>query len=163
MSDIDSAPDAALAETVKAICAEHGNRQDALIEILHDVQGGIGHVPEAAVEPLAACLNLSRADVHGVITFYHDFHRSPRGRNVIRICRAEACQANGCETLAVHAREVLGVDFGGTTADGEFTLESVYCLGNCALGPSLMIGGNLHARVDAERFSTLVRETRKSK
>jgi formate dehydrogenase subunit gamma len=155
--DID---DTALAETAVAVAARHGHRPDALIEILHDLQAEVGYVPEAAVQPLAKALNLSRAEVHGVISFYHDFHREPHGRHVIRVCRAEACQSVGCESLAKHAEASLGVGFGKTRGDGSATLEAVYCLGNCALGPAVMIDGELHGRVDAARFDALVKELR---
>ena len=149
-----------LAAAVQRICADHGNRPDALIEILHELQAEVGYVPEAAVQPLASALNLSRAEVHGVISFYHDFHREPAGRHVIHVCRAEACQSVGCESLARHAETALGVPFGGTRADGAATLKAVYCLGNCALGPSVMIDGDLHGRVDARRFDDLIAELR---
>ncbi len=158
MADTQTGTNPALQEIVRAICADHGNRPDALIEILHDVQGGAGCVPEDAIPVLAECLNLSRADVHGVVTFYHDFRRTPAGRHEIALCLAEACQANGCDGLADHVRSRLGVDMGETTADGAFTLKAVYCLGNCALGPSVMIDGALHARVDADRFDALLAE-----
>lgn len=153
--DID---DTALAETVTAISARHGHRSDRLIEILHDLQAQVGCVPDAAVQPLATALNLSRAEIHGVISFYHDFRREPRGRHVIRVCRAEACQSVGCESLAHHAESALGVSFGQTRGDGAATLEAVYCLGNCALGPSVMVDGELYGCVDAARFDSLLRE-----
>ena len=97
-----------------------------------------------------------------MISFYHDFDRSPPGRHVLKICRAESCQATGSNALAAHAEDALGVPFGATTSDGEFTLKAVYCLGNCALGPSLLVGENLHARVDADKFDTLVADLRGS-
>jgi formate dehydrogenase subunit gamma len=150
--------DSALAETVTAISARHGDRPDRLIEILHELQAQVGYVPEAAVQPLATALNLSRAEVHGVISFYHDFHREPPGRHLIKICRAEACQSVGCESLARHAETSLGIGFGKTRGDGAATLEAVYCLGNCALGPSVMINGELYGRVDSARFDSLVKE-----
>lgn len=150
--------DTALAETAVTTAARFDNRPDALIEILHALQDEIGYVPEAVVQPLASALNLSRAEVHGVISFYHDFHREPPGRHIVRVCRAEACQSVGCEALARHAESTLGVAFGQTRADGKATLEPVYCLGNCALGPSVMIDGELHGRVDPSRFDALMRE-----
>ncbi len=153
----------AVAETVTAICADFGNRPDALIEILHGIQGEFGFVPEDAVAPVAAALNMTRADVHGVISFYHDFEREKPGRHVLKLCRAESCQANGSNALAAHAEAALGVPFGGTTDDGEFTLKAVYCLGNCALGPSVLVGETLHARVDPEKFDGLLAELKGSK
>lgn len=146
----------ALDATVAEACERHGTRPDALIEILHELRAALGHVPRAAVPLLAEALNLSRADVHGVVSFYHDFENEPGGRRMIRICRAEACQAMGCEALVDHAERTLGVACGDTTADGALSLRAVYCLGNCALAPSVMIGERLHGRVDGARFDALV-------
>lgn len=154
-ADIDESQ---LAETVSALCAAYGNRPTDLIEMLHEIQARLGYVPEGATQHLAQALNLSRAEVHGVISFYHDFHRTSPGRHIVRVCRAEACQAVGCEALAKHAETALGVGFGETRGDGKATLKAVYCLGNCALGPSVMIDGDLHGRVDAQRFDALMRE-----
>jgi formate dehydrogenase subunit gamma len=128
----------------------------ALLPILHGVQDALGYVPPGAVALIAAELNLTRAEVHGVVTFYHYFRTTRPGRQVLQLCRAEACQALGAAALERHAKQRLGVDFHGTTADGRYTLEPVYCLGNCACGPSLMLGQELHGRVSAERFDTLV-------
>jgi formate dehydrogenase subunit gamma len=152
-----------VAGTVRGICADFDDRPEALIEILHAVQEAFGFVPDDAVGELANSLNLSRADVHGVISFYHDFDRDKPGRHVLKICRAESCQANGSNALANHAEGALGVPFGGTTGDGEFTLKAVYCLGNCALGPSVLIGETLHARVDPVKFDSLVAGLREAK
>ena len=153
-ADIDESH---LAETVSAVCAASDNRPADLMEMLHEIQARLGYVPEGATQLLAQALNLSRAEVHGVISFYHDFQRTPLGRHIVRVCRAEACQAVGCEALAKHAATSLGVGFGETRGDGKATLEAVYCLGNCALGPSVMIDGDLHGRVDAQRFDALIR------
>ena len=101
-------------------------------------------------------LNLSRAEVHGVLSFYHDFRQAPAGRHVVKMCRAEACQAMHTETVCAHAEKRLGTKFGETNADGTYTLEAVYCLGNCALSPAMMIDGNLYGRVDAQRFDTII-------
>lgn len=150
--------ESSLGETVTTVCAGHGNRPAALIEILHELQAQLGYVPEGATQRLATALNLSRAEVHGVISFYHDFHRTPPGRHIVRVCRAEACQSVGCEALAKHAEAALGVGFGETRPDGKATLEAVYCLGNCALGPAVMIDGELHGRVDAQHFDALMKE-----
>ena len=160
MSGNKDVDETALATMAQTICVRYGNRPDTLIEILHELQAQVGYVPEAAVQPLASALNLSRAEVHGVISFYHDFHRESAGRHVIRVCRAEACQSVGCESLAKHAETTLDVPFGKTRDDGKATLEAVYCLGNCALGPAVMIDGELHGRVDASRFDALVSELR---
>ena len=154
-NDIDASR---LDETVSTVCTAHGNRPADLIEILHEIQASLGYVPEGATQMLASALNLSRAEVHGVISFYHDFNRAPPGRHIVRVCRAEACQAVGCESLAKHAETSLGISFGKTRGDGQARLEAVYCLGNCALGPSVMIDGQLHGRVDAARFDALMDE-----
>lgn len=147
---------AAVAAALDAFAAEPG----ALLEVLHAVQQRLGHVPPAAVAVVARALNLSRAEVHGVLTFYPDFRQTPAGRHVVRLCRAEACQAVGARALEAHARRALGVDFHGTTADGSVTLEAAYCLGNCACGPSLLIDETLHARVSPSRFDALMRQAR---
>ena len=126
-----------------------------LLLVLHAVQDALGHIPPAAVPQIATGLNLSRAEVHGVVTFYHYFKSHPPGRRTLEICRAEACQAVGGEALAEHARKCLGVDFHGVTADGALSLEAVYCLGNCACGPSIRLGGTLHGRVTPECLDAL--------
>lgn len=147
---------AAVSAALDAFAAEPG----ALLEVLHAVQQRLGHVPPAAVAVVARALNLSRAEVHGVLSFYPDFRQTPAGRHVVRLCRAEACQAVGARALEDHARRALGVDFHGTTADGSVTLEAAYCLGNCACGPSLLIDETLHARVSPSRFDALMRQAR---
>lgn len=144
------------AREAAAIALRHGNRPDALIEILHDLQEEIGHVPEAALPALAKALNLSRAEVHGVVTFYHDFRRAPAGRHIIKVCRAEACQSMRGEALAALIAKSLKVKFGETTADGRITVEAVYCLGNCALAPAVMVDGRLVGRVDGKKFKSIV-------
>jgi len=133
------------------------NRQldGALLPVLHGIQDRLGWVPPRAVPLIAVELNLSRAEVHGVLTFYHYFRQQPPGQKVIYLCRAEACQAVGSVALEAHARRRLGIDFHGTSSDGQYTLEPVYCLGNCACGPSLMIDRELHAYVTPARFDEL--------
>jgi formate dehydrogenase subunit gamma len=128
----------------------------ALLPILHAVQEALRYVPKDAVPLIARELNLSVAEVHGVVSFYHYFLQERPGRQVMHLCRAEACQARGGVALEAYVKAKLGVDFHGTTRDGAITLEPVYCLGNCALGPSLMIDQQLHGRVTAERFDALV-------
>ncbi|TQV67788.1 formate dehydrogenase subunit gamma [Exilibacterium tricleocarpae] len=132
----------------------------ALLPILHGIQARLGYVPAAAVPAIARALKQTRAEIHGVISFYHDFRERPPGRHLLRLCRAEACQARGAGVLEAHVKQVLGLDYHQTTADGEFSLEPVYCLGNCACGPSLRIdnhsGSSILGRVDAERFDQLV-------
>jgi formate dehydrogenase subunit gamma len=141
-------------EAIDALKSEEG----ALLPILHEIQDRIGHVPPESIPVVAKALNLSRAEVHGVVTFYHHFRREPAGRCVVQVCRAEACQALGSAALETHAQRSLGVGFGETTSDGAVSLEAVFCLGNCATGPSVMIGDDIHGRVTPERFDALVRE-----
>lgn len=141
-------------------CARLKALPGALLPILHAVQEALTYVPKDAVPLIARELNLSIADVHGVVSFYHYFRKESPGRHVMHLCRAEACQALGSGALEAHAKATLGVDFHGTTRDGAVTLEPVYCLGNCALGPSLMIDQTLHGRVTAERFDALLSESR---
>jgi formate dehydrogenase subunit gamma len=143
-----------------AIDANRG-RPGALLPLLHAVQDALGYVPDAAVPLIAHALNLTRAEVHGVVTFYHHFRSTPPGRHVVRVCRAEACQALGARALEKHAKDTLGIDFHATTTDGAITLEAVYCLGNCACGPSVLVDADaLHARVTPEKFDALMREIR---
>lgn len=129
-----------------------------LLPILHSFVETFGYVPEPAVPMVAEALNLSRAEVHGVVTFYHDFRREPAGEHVIKLCRAEACQSAGCEALADHLVEKLGIEFGETTPDGRITLEPVYCLGLCSISPAAMIDGRLVARLDAKRLDKALEE-----
>ncbi len=132
----------------------------ALLPVLHGVQDALGYVPPGAVTLIASELNLSRAEVHGVVTFYHYFRTTKPGRQILQLCRAEACQSLGAAALEIHVKQKLGVDFHGTTADRQFTLEPVYCLGNCACGPALMLDGELHGRIDAEAFDELLASKR---
>lgn len=124
----------------------------ALLPVLHGVQEALGYVPEEAVGLIAREMNLSRADVHGVVSFYHHFRREPAGRHVVQLCRAESCQAMGAVELERHVKRRLGIDFHQTTADGACTFEPVYCLGNCACSPAMMIDGELKGRMTPERF-----------
>lgn len=132
-----------------------------LMPILHDLQETFGCVPIEAEPLIAEKLNITRAEVHGVVTFYHDFRREPAGAHVLRLCRAEACQSAGGEALAARAEAALGVAPGETTPDGMVSLEAVYCLGLCALAPSAMIDGRLVGRLDEKRLDALVNEARK--
>lgn len=145
-------------EAVRRIVADLKGRPGPLIEALHAIQAELGYVPPAAVPLVASELNLSRAEVHGVVSFYHHFRSTPPGAHSVSVCRAESCQAVGGEALAAHARRRLGVDFHETTPDGRFSLEPVYCLGNCACSPAVMIDGRLHGRVTPERFDALLSE-----
>ncbi len=144
------------AETVRRIVADLKSRPGPLLEVLHAVQAAVGYVPPAAVGLIAEGLNLSRAEVHGVVTFYHHFRSTPPGAHTVSLCRAESCQAVGGEALADHARRRLGVDFHETTSDGRVSLEPVYCLGNCACSPAIMVDGRLHGRVTPERLDALL-------
>ncbi len=148
--------DGSVAATVRAIVARHDAERGPLLPILHDIQAELGAIDADAVRAVADGLNLSRADVHGVVTFYSDFRPTPGGRSTVRVCRAEACQSVGADRLVEHARARLGVDLGGTTPDGAVTLESVFCLGNCALSPAVMVDDTLVGRVDEDRFDALV-------
>jgi formate dehydrogenase subunit gamma len=143
---------------VDAVLERLGRLPGALLPVLHGVQEALGYVPPGAVPVIANGLNLSRAEVHGVISFYHYFRSEKPGRHVLYLCRAEACQAVGAAALERHVKQKLGVDFHQTTADGRYTLQPVYCLGNCACGPSLMIDQDLHARMSAQRFDALLEE-----
>jgi len=152
---MDSLPSEQTA-TIRRIVAQHRERPGPLLEILHGVQSAFGYVPAGAVPVVAEELNLSRAEVHGVVTFYHFFRRSPPGAHTVSLCQAESCQSMGAEALAQHARQRLGIDFHETTADGRFSLEPIYCLGNCACSPAAMIDGQLHGRVTPEAFDALI-------
>jgi formate dehydrogenase subunit gamma len=148
------------ATAAREIALHYGNRPDALLEILHDLQEDLGFIPEAALPALAKSLNLSRAEVHGVVTFYHDFRREPAGRHVIKVCRAEACQSMGANELVGMIERYLKVKMGQTTADGAITVEAAFCLGNCALSPAVMVDEKLVGRVDARKFEKIVAECR---
>ncbi|MFN8828469.1 MAG: formate dehydrogenase subunit gamma [Labrys sp. (in: a-proteobacteria)] len=137
------------------------HREGPMLPILHGFMEAFGYVPDAAVPLVADALNLSRAEVHGVVTFYHDFRREPAGRHVIKLCRAEACQSAGCERLAGRLEGRLGIGFGETTPDGEVTLEAVYCLGLCATAPAAMIDDRLVGRLTEKRLDAVLAETLK--
>ncbi len=137
---------------VQSIALSLKDKPGALMLILRRVQDALGWVPPDSVPMIAKILNLSRAEVHGVVTFYHDFRHQPPGKNVIKVCRAESCQAMGAVALAEHIKERLNCDFGQTSADGAFTLDAVYCLGNCACSPAVVVNGKLLGRVTPRRF-----------
>lgn len=139
-------------ERARAIIDSHHTLRGALLPMLHALQEEFGYVDSQAVPLLAGALNLSQADVHGVVTFYHEFRQARPGRHVVKVCVAEACQARGADSLVEHLRSKLSVEMGQTSADGAFTLEAVYCLGNCALGPSALIDGNLLGRLSPARI-----------
>ncbi|QEM82314.1 formate dehydrogenase subunit gamma [Halomonas binhaiensis] len=131
------------------------HKPGALLPILHAIQDRLGFIPEAAIAQIADALGQTKAEVHGVISFYHHFRTTPPGRHVVQICRAEACQAVGARSLEAHAKASLGIDYHHTTADREITLEAVYCLGNCACGPSVRVDDRVLGRVTPERFDAL--------
>jgi formate dehydrogenase subunit gamma len=143
------------------IIAEHSHLEGATLVILHALQDAFGYVPEQAIPMVAQALNLSRAEVHGVFTFYHDFRHQPAGRHVLKLCRAEACQAAGGDALAARAEAKLGVTIGNTTADDRVTLEPIYCLGLCATAPSAMFDGRVVGRLDEARLDALVAEAQR--
>jgi formate dehydrogenase subunit gamma len=147
-------------EDILAIITPLIGMKGALLPILHALQDHFGHVPVHAVPTIAKALHLSRAEVHGVITYYHHFRSEPAGTHIVRLCRAEACQANGADDLALHAKAHLGCDFHQTTADGKITLEPAYCLGQCATGPAILIDDDIKARVTPSRFERLIKTLR---
>jgi formate dehydrogenase subunit gamma len=148
--------DSAAQDTVLGIVSTLKDKPGALLPVLHAIQDALGYVPAASVPLIAEGLNLSRADVHGVISFYHYFRETPPGRHTIHLCRAEACQSMNQRALEAHAKTRLGVGFHETTNDGAFSFEPVYCLGNCACSPAMMVDGELYGRVTAERFDEIV-------
>ena len=143
------------------IISEYSKYEGATLPILHALQEAFGYVPEPAIPMVAETLNLSRAEVHGVFTFYHDFRHEPAGRHVLKLCRAEACQAAGGDALAARAEAKLGIALGNTTADDRVTLEPIYCLGLCATAPSAMLDGRIVGRLDEARLDALVAEAQR--
>ncbi|OYY07403.1 MAG: formate dehydrogenase subunit gamma [Rhizobiales bacterium 35-68-8] len=146
------------AQLAAELIGAHRNRDGVLLPILHDLQSAFGYIPEPAVPMIAEALNLSRAEVHGVVTFYHDFRHAPAGRHVLKLCRAEACQSCGGDDLAARAESLLGIRLGDTTANGSVTVEAVYCLGLCATAPSAMFDGRLVGRLDRAKLDGLLAE-----
>ena len=133
----------------------------ALLPILHALQEEFGYIDPGAVPLVAEALNISKAEVHGVVTFYHDFRQQPPGRHLLKMCRAEACQSMGCDRVIDHVEKRLGAKLGETTADGNFSLDAVYCLGNCALSPALMLDGKPYGRVSAQVADFLIDDVRR--
>ncbi|MGE0386087.1 MAG: formate dehydrogenase subunit gamma [Gammaproteobacteria bacterium] len=153
----------AFANAVEEALASHAGRPGALLPVLHSVQDRIGHIPPEAVPVIAKALNLSRAEVHGVITFYPDFRSAPPPRHVVRICVAEACQAMGADAIVRQARDSLGVAFPGHTAGGEVAIEPAYCFGNCACAPTVEVDGQLTGRTSPEQVDGILQTLRWSK
>ena len=147
---------ASLRDAVTPLIDGHRDLPGGLMPLLHAVQDALGHVPDEVVPQIAQAFNLSRAEVHGVVTYYHHFRREPAGRTVVQLCRAEACQSCGADALMAHAEKTLGCAAHHTRADGAFTLEPVYCLGLCASSPAMKVGERLHARVTPEKFDRIV-------
>jgi formate dehydrogenase subunit gamma len=147
-------------ERAAGIIAEYANTEGPVLPILHALQEAFGFLSDDALRAVATALNLSRAEIYGIASFYHDFRRHPPGRHRLQLCRAEACQAVGGEALAEHAKQSLNVDWHGTTADGAITLEPVYCLGLCACGPSALLDGEPLGRLNASRLDAQISAVR---
>ena len=145
---------------IDAHIASHRSMPGALMPLLHAIQDDLGYVPESSYPGIAKALNLSVAEVHGVVTFYHHFRTHAPGRHILQICRAESCQAMGSEALEAHVKKTLGVDYHETTQDGAITLEAIYCLGNCACSPSIMIDERVCGRVDVDRINQIIAEAK---
>lgn len=146
------------AEQISAVMEDFITLEGPLLPMLHGLQAEFGYVPQAAVELIAEALNLSKAEVHGVISFYHNFRKAPAGRHVVKICRAEACQAVGGEALGEAVLAKLGLDWHGTTRNGAVSLEPVYCLGLCACAPAAMVDGKVIGRVTEDRMTRILQE-----
>ncbi|MGH8175143.1 MAG: formate dehydrogenase subunit gamma [Steroidobacter sp.] len=143
-------------EEVERALTENRTYPGALLQVLHAVQRRLGYIPAQAIPVVASALNLSRAEVHGVVTFYHYFRQTPAGRHLVQLCQAEACKSMRGAELTMHAKQRLAVEFHQTTSDGQISLEPVYCLGNCACAPAAMIDGELFGRLTTERFDALI-------
>lgn len=152
--------DTDIAAKIEAIVGRLKALEGPLLPILHDVQEEFGHVPQAALPVIAEGLNLSRAEVHGVVSFYHDYRDQPAGRHVIKLCRAEACQSMGGDDIAERLLELLGIDWHETSSDGAVTVEPVYCLGLCACAPAAMVDGDVIGRFDADSAASLAKAVR---
>lgn len=158
MQDLETKQD--LSAKVDALIAQYRHMLGALLPLLHAIQDDIGYVPESSYPQIAKALSLSVAEVHGVVTFYHHFRTHKPGRHVVQICRAESCQSMGSGALEAHAKKCLNVDYHQTTSDDAITLEAVYCLGNCALSPAVMMDGEVYGRVSAADLDALIAEAR---
>jgi len=145
-------------ETVQAVITTLKDKPGALLPILHGIQDALGYIPADSVSAIAQGLHLSRAEVHGVISFYHYFRDTPPGKQTIHICRAESCQSMGGKQLEQHVKDQLGIDYHETTADGQFSLEPVYCLGNCACSPAIQVGADIYGRVSPQGFDAIINE-----
>lgn len=149
-----------VAARTRAVIAELGGLEGPLLPILHGIQEEFGHVPSDSLPIIAIALNISKAEVHGVVTFYHDYRNHPAGRHVLKVCQAEACQSMGSDAVAARLKQLLGIGFHETTKDGSVTLEPVYCLGLCACAPSAMLDGEVIGRVDEDTIDEIVEAVR---
>lgn len=143
-------------QLIRDIITSHQSRPGAMLPILHGIQDRVGYIPEAAVPIIAEAMRQTRAEVHGIISFYHHFRTRPTGTHVLHVCRAEACQAMGGRELESHIKSSLGIDYHQTSRDNEVTLEPVYCLGNCACAPSVQVGERVHGRMTTAKFDRLL-------
>lgn len=160
MTMTETAPsDTAYTAAVARLLRDRAATRDALLPLLHALQDEFGYIAEAMIPIVAAALNLSRADVHGVVTFYHDFRRAPAGTHVVRLCRAESCQARGGAAIERLITDRLGLRMGETSADGRVSIEAVYCLGLCATGPNAFVDGRPVSRLDATKIGRILAET----
>jgi len=157
-----SEPEQDRSAIINRVLDERKDQPGALLPILHGIQDALGYVPREAIAQIALALNLSRAEIHGVVSFYHHFRTSPPGRHTVYLCRAESCQSMGANRLVEHAKAKLGVDFHETTQDGAFTLEPIYCLGNCACSPAMMVDDEVYGRVTPERFEEVMGSVREA-
>lgn len=158
--DLEKPLDAEILGKLQKLIAQHKDMPGALLPLLHSIQDSIGYVPEASYLPISKALALSVAEVHGVVTFYHHFRRHPAGRHILQVCRAESCQAMGSERLEADIKSALGIDYHQTTHDGAITLEPVYCLGNCACSPAVMMDDAVYGRMDSQKIAELIQDAR---
>jgi formate dehydrogenase subunit gamma len=156
MSNSDTKHNDQSSQIILDIIAPLKDQAGALLPILHQLQESLGYIPELAIPLIAKSLNLSRADVHGVVSFYHHFRSTKPGKHVIQLCRAESCQAMGAKSLEHYAKQLLGIDYHQTTEDGQFSLEPVYCLGNCACSPSIRVADEIYSDMDPQKFEQLL-------
>lgn len=140
----------------------HQAMPGGLLPLLHAIQDDLGYIPQESYALISKALNLSVAEIHGVVSFYHHFRTQPPGRHVLHLCRAESCQAMGCQSLETHIKQQLGIDFHETSSDGAITLEPIYCLGNCALSPAVMLDERVHGRMNIAEIDALLAAAREA-
>jgi len=161
LSDLQTTQEISAA-VIDALIVKHQQQPGALLPLLHAIQDTVGYVPESCYASISKALSLSVAEVHGVVTFYHHFRTHKPGRHIMQICRAESCQAMGSEALEAHAKACLNVDYHQTTADGAITLEPVYCLGNCALSPTVVMDDEIYGRVSPAELDAMIADAKVS-